>query len=276
MCEICGFNNIADEVPDPFTESDFNSLINETWNGIVTKYNLPVSFYAKTIQNLNKGVNKGFGKDIFSVEFGTPDYEMLRDLTDNIQVFSGAKTYQQVRSLTDLLKDQKLKSNFYAFKEKATPILKDYNEAYLKAEYNTAIGSSRMAGEWMRIETDKDILPLLQYETVGDSRVRPEHAALDNIIRPVNDKFWDTLYPPNGWNCRCTVLQLSEGSVTDLRGRTNLYDNVPEMFRMNVGKDKIIFKEKGEGKHPYFSVAKGDKEFAKKNFGLPVIAPPKK
>jgi uncharacterized protein with gpF-like domain len=132
-----------------------------------------------------------------------------------------------------------------------------------------------MAGEWMRIEANKEILPLLQYETVGDRRVRPEHAALDNIIRPVGDKFWDTLYPPNGWNCRCMVLQLSEGEVTDLRGRTNLYDNVPENFRMNVGKDKVIFKEKGAGKHPYFSVAKGDKDFAKKNFGLPTFTPKK-
>lgn len=275
MCEICGFNNIADEVPNPFDEKDFNSLINDVWVGVVTKYNLPVSFYAKTIQNLNKGVNKGFGKNIFEVEFGTPDYEMLKDLTDNIQVFSGAKTYQQVRSLTDLLKDQKLKSNYYAFQKEAMPILDEYNKAYLQAEYNTAIGSSRMAGEWMRIESKKDILPLLQYETVGDARVRPEHAALDNIIRPVGDKFWDTLYPPNGWNCRCRVLQLSEGEVTDLRGKNNLYDNVPEMFRMNVGKDKIIFKEKGEGKHPYFDVAKGDKAWAKQNFGLPIIAPKK-
>jgi hypothetical protein len=30
-----------------------------------------------------------------------------------------------------------------------------------------------------------------------------------------------------------------------------------------------------EGKHPYFSVAKGDKDFAKKNFGLPTFTPTK-
>ena len=276
MCDVCGFSNIADEIPLPFEESEFSSLINDVWNGIVTKYSLPVSFYVKTISNLNKGVNRGFGKDIFEVEFGSPDYEMLKDLTDNIQVFSGAKTYQQVRSLTDLLKEQKLKSNFYAFKEKAMPILGEYNTNYLKAEYNTAIGSSRMAGNWMRIEKDKDVLSLLQYQTVGDARVRPEHAQLDNIVRPVGDKFWDTLYPPNGWNCRCMVIQLSEGETTDLRGRNNLYDNVPKEFRFNCGKDKIIFKEKGQGKHPYFTVAKGDKEFAKRNFDLPIIAPPKK
>ena len=52
-----------------------------------------------------------------------------------------------------------------------------------------------------------ELLPMLTYQTVGDGRVRPEHAMLDEISRPVGDKFWNTYFPPNGWNCRCTVLQ---------------------------------------------------------------------
>ena len=268
MCGYCDFTNKAES--SPFDESDINSLANDVWNGAVTKYSLPTSIYAKTAKHLLSGVNKGFGKDIISVEWGSPDYEMLADLTENIYVFSGAKTYQQVRSLTDLLKDSELKQNFYKFKDKATTILKDYNEAYLQAEYNTAISSSRMAGEWMRIQDTKDVLPLLEYDTVGDGRVRPEHAILDKIVRPVDDKFWLTLYPPNGWNCRCKVNQLAEGDITDLRGKSNLYENVPKEFRMNSGVDRVVFKEKGKDKHPYFDVAKGDKAYAKRNFDLPI------
>ena len=268
MCGFCDITNKAE--PSPFNEADANAIINEVWNGKVTKYSLPIDVYTKTANHLIKGVNKGFGKKIISVEWGSPDYEMLADLSDNIYMFSGAKTYQNVRSLTDLLKDNELKQNFYKFKEKATETFNDYNVNYLKAEYNTAIGSSRMAGEWMRIESDKDLLPLLEYDTVGDGRVRPEHAILDKIVRPVDDKFWDSLYPPNGWNCRCRVRQLSEGDITNLQGKSNLYENVPKEFRMNTGKDRVIFKEKGEGKHPYFDIAKGDKEFAKNNFNLPI------
>lgn len=269
MCGFCDFVNKA-EVPYPFDESDNNAIINDTWSGTITVYALPVSVYLKTVKNLVVGAEKGIGKSLISVEFGAPDYEMLLDLTDNIYVFSGAKTYQQIRSLTDLLKDSELKSSFYKFKEKASEILEDYNRNYLIAEYQTSIASSRMAGEWMRIQDTKDVLPLLEYDTVGDGRVRPEHAVLDKIIRPVDDKFWDTLYPPNGWNCRCKVRQLSDGEVTDLRGKSNLYTNVPESFRMNSGKDKIIFKEEGKGKHPYFDVAKNDKAYAKRNFDLPI------
>ncbi len=208
---------------------------------------------------------------LIDVFFDEPDYIMIADLTENIYIFSGAKTYQDVRSLTDLLLDPELKSNFYKFKEKALEIYKDYNEAYLQAEYQTALASSRMAAEWNRIVADADLFPLLEYDTVGDSRVRPTHAALDKICRPVFDKFWTTYYPPNGWRCRCSVRQITaeEGTVTNLQGWLKP-DDVPPEFMMNSGQDKYIFKTKGKDKHPYFKVAKGDKKAAQNNFGFPI------
>jgi hypothetical protein len=39
---------------------------------------------------------------------------------------------------------------------------------------------------------------------------------------------------------------------------------------MNAGIDGYVFKERGKGKHPYFDIAKGDKEMAKKNWNLPI------
>jgi hypothetical protein len=47
-------------------------------------------------------------------------------------------------------------------------------------------------------------------------------------------------------------------------------DDVPPLFRMNAGIDGYVFKERGKGKHPYFDIAKGDKEMAKKNWNLPI------
>lgn len=266
MCLACGFTNIdkEHEPESPFNEYDSTSFINDIWLGVITVDNLPKSMYLKTAGYLNDGVNKGVK---LAIDYNVPDELMLADLTENIYIFSGAKTYQSVRLTTDLLKQNK--SSFYKFKKEAQVLFEDMNVAYLQAEYQTALASSRMAGEWQRIIKDSDVLPLLEYDTVGDSRVRPTHKALDKIVRPVNDKFWDSYYPPNGWRCRCSVNQLSEGEVTNLQGWLKPND-VPKEFMMNSGKDKIIFKTKGKGKHPYFDVAKGDKELAKKNFNLPI------
>lgn len=56
-------------------------------------------------------------------------------------------------------------------------------------------------------------LPFWQYRTQEDERVRPNHAALDLFVARADDPVWGSIYPPNGFNCRCTVEPLlsSEG-----------------------------------------------------------------
>jgi SPP1 gp7 family putative phage head morphogenesis protein len=54
-------------------------------------------------------------------------------------------------------------------------------------------------------------MPYWQYRTAGDARVRPAHAALDGFsCACMSDPVWRRLYPPCGYNCRCTVIPLSE------------------------------------------------------------------
>lgn len=268
---MCGFCNIDKEVepPSPFDENDLNRITNDVWIGAVTVDNLPSSFYWKTADYLNEAIQKG--GNMIAVEWNSVDELLMKELSQNIYMFSGAKTYQQVRQMSNLLKQPELKSSFFKFKEQASKIFSDFNVDYLQAEYQTSLASARMGTEWNRIVADADLLPLLEYDTVGDSRVRPTHKALDHIIRPVNDKFWDDYYPPNGWRCRCSVRQITaeEGEVTNLQGWLKP-DDVPPEFRMNVGKDKYVFKTKGKDKHPYFKVAKKDKNLAKNNFGFPI------
>lgn len=54
----------------------------------------------------------------------------------------------------------------------------------------------------------RQALPYWQYLTVGDSRVRPEHAVLDYFAARAEDPVWRKIYPPNGFNCRCIVIGL--------------------------------------------------------------------
>lgn len=48
-------------------------------------------------------------------------------------------------------------------------------------------------------------LPYWVFRTAGDDRVRPAHAALDGFTARIGDTVWNRIYPPCGYNCRCTV-----------------------------------------------------------------------
>lgn len=71
-----------------------------------------------------------------------------------------------------------------------------------------------MAARWESFEEDGDRYNL-QYRTQRDTHVRPEHAALDRVTLPMSAPFWQEFYPPNGWNCRCTVVQVRKAKYPE-------------------------------------------------------------
>lgn len=47
-----------------------------------------------------------------------------------------------------------------------------------------------------------------EYITVGDDRVRDDHAGMDGMRLPKDDPRWASMWPPNGYQCRCSVLPI--------------------------------------------------------------------
>lgn len=82
---------------------------------------------------------------------------------------------------------------------------------------DTILGTNRRqamaAARWERIERTAKARPYLRYVCTLDGRERAEHRAWHGIILPWDDPWWDKHYPPNGWGCRCTVMQLSDGDL---------------------------------------------------------------
>ncbi|MEZ5709717.1 MAG: phage minor head protein [Blastomonas sp.] len=75
----------------------------------------------------------------------------------------------------------------------------------LRTIFDMNLRSAYAAGRWERIQRQKKRFPFLIYVSVKDGRERPEHGAWHNTVLPVDDGWWQTHYPPCGWNCRCTA-----------------------------------------------------------------------
>ena len=75
--------------------------------------------------------------------------------------------------------------------------------------YQTNVRSAYAAGQWQQFQETKEAMPYLRYLTAGDERVRDSHQPYNNAAYHIDDPFWQTNYPPNGYNCRCTVIALS-------------------------------------------------------------------
>lgn len=203
-----------------------------------------------TTKTLLEGVYEGYGTDFVSVDWDTPDHEMLTRLSQNVFSFSAAKNYQELHTITDALRDEDGKLRTFAdFKEQVSAINQKFNAVWLQTEYDTCIATATQSARWQQFRAQKDILPLLRYQTAGDDSVRNEHRLLDGVTKRVDDPFWQTYYPPNGWRCRCEVIQVPGDEATESPEGTYRTPVVDSLFRTNVGETGLIF-PKG---HAYYT-----------------------
>lgn len=93
--------------------------------------------------------------------------------------------------------------------------------------FRTNIQNAYAHGIWTQQQKNKANRPYLKYSSLTDSRVRPSHLALNNIIRHIDDAFWDTHYAPNGFNCRCAIDAITESQAKRLGITTD--DDLPDI-----------------------------------------------
>ncbi len=66
------------------------------------------------------------------------------------------------------------------------------------------------AGRWNGNQDPavKEILWGYEYWTVGDERVRISHEALEGTSLPKESPEWNSIWPPNGFSCRCETVEV--------------------------------------------------------------------
>lgn len=172
----------------------------------------------------------------------------VQRLKESNYVFSGIKTFHELNeTFPSLMDEEGNRKPFNQFLNDVQKVYDAYNVQYLRAEYNFAQASALMAARWKQFEQDGDRYNL-QYRTMYDKRVRRTHRMLHNITLPIESPFWDKYFPPNGWGCRCTVVQVRKDKypVSDEQEAMNLGSQATagkyqEMFMFNPGKRMTTF-----------------------------------
>lgn len=202
---------------------------------------------AETLRQIKRGIDSGVPHEVPEV--------VRHALENNAFIFSGFKAFHTLREVgLSLVTDKGDIKPFETFRRDVEAVNNRYNHNYLYAEYNHAVGASLMAARWQQIEADGDRYDL-QYRTAQDDRVREDHAILHGTTLPPSDPFWSLYLPPNGWNCRCTAVQVRKGkypqsdpALSMLRGNNCTEAAKQQIFRFNPGKDLQLFPPK----HPYY------------------------
>ncbi|CAB4128264.1 Phage head morphogenesis domain [uncultured Caudovirales phage] len=265
-----------------FTRIELERLLTNLYSGAVNGLRLPVDLYNATLTTLLKAVYRGFGNTTAELVDGSPEMDLLKHYEYNIAIFSGAKTKRQVEDMSALVfTENGYKRDYSEFKKIITGdkfhegIFDKYNKNYLKTEFNTAVSTAQMGREWLQIEEDADVFPYLKYVTAHDDRVRHTHQDFDGVIRPVGDPFWETHVPPNGFNCRCRLMQLNPDDDVFSVTPDDIIKTMPKadspLFQMNPAKSGYIF---DPDIHPYTkNIEERFKVQASQNFGF--ATPPK-
>jgi SPP1 gp7 family putative phage head morphogenesis protein len=139
--------------------------------------------------------------------------DLLHDIRDLI-----TRSVEGDLSRRDFMKSSEellAKAGWWGKKAVVDPISKrevvtTFDPARLKLIYDTNTRMAYAAGQWERIERNQKTHPFMRYITKRDERVRASHRAWNGVTLPVDDPFWLTHLPPNGWRCRCRVVAVSQ------------------------------------------------------------------
>ncbi|MDR2444865.1 MAG: hypothetical protein LBD44_02860 [Spirochaetaceae bacterium] len=210
----------------------------------------------------------------------------------NIKPVLQQKGWWGKKEMTDPLTGKTVNAQLGSDRRLQTIYRVNMRSAYQKGQYERAMAS--------------DLHPYLMYRIGPSVHHREEHVSWDGLILPKDDPFWDSRFPPNGWDCKCYTRAVTEArkkqyeengipTAPHLDGTGG--GNVPAKIQAPPVKYKTYFNErKGtveqvpEGIDPTFNWNIGQKsagkdgnkisaqklEESKKNYEAAAAAKPKK
>lgn len=110
------------------------------------------------------------------------------------------------------------------------------NEGYLKTVFRTNMNHAYNAGIHLKVDKYKERYPYYRYCGILDGREQQHTKELDGKIFKVGTPEADKYFPPNGFNCRCYTVSLTEDEVdpSEVVGGDNIGLDVGS-FADNIG-----------------------------------------
>lgn len=116
--------------------------------------------------------------------------------------------------------------------------------------FQTNLQTAMNAGHYRSMSEPavRKLRPYWMYRTAGDGRVRESHMMMEGRVYRADDPIWNVWYPPNGFNCRCTVVSLSPRQV-EARG-LRVDQDPPARLDTATGELAPVFPDKGFSNNP--------------------------
>lgn len=148
------------------------------------------------------------------------DIDLLRDVHESLQ--QALQDGMRFQDWADMLRPTLQAKGWWGRKAVRDPVtgatvVSELGSARrLETIFRTNMQSAYAVGQWQQIKAQQADAPYLMYDAVDDYRTRAQHAAWDNKVLPVSSQWWDTHSPPNGYNCRCSLIQLDAQDVESM------------------------------------------------------------
>jgi len=156
---------------------------------------------ARTLRQLGKTAQQGFGRAVRrAVAAGEPSEQAAQDYAEGLDEAGEAAPH------------------------------------VLETVFRTHMNMAYSAGKWGAAFAPNSGVWGWTYLTMRDDRVRWEHRSLDGVRLTKEDPLWGRIFPPNGWNCRCWVVEVWETGSAKRRRivRPRHIDVAPE-WQFNPG-----------------------------------------
>jgi len=267
-CPCCGGKRLHNLAGDDAWDNIYGDIARRLLEEKLQKGDIHDGLYFETARQLMSGLQEGLGGAAFDYD---DSRNVLRSyLMRNIYHFSAAKNLTELMAFRDLMVDPGTGDilSFSRFRQRIQEMGVRFNEVWLETEFNTAVSTAISAHRWDSIDTE-----YLEFTTVGDERVRPEHAVLDGLTYPKDHPIWNKMTPPLDYNCRCGIKPgiarnyKAQDADEDERYVGGLVKGT--IFDNNPGVTRLVF----DNGHPYFeNMATGRlRELKYGNYGLPSI-----